>query len=73
LVGGNRSPAFDPARVTRRPRLLFVQPSLQPPGGGNGVAAWMLQALKDDYDITVVRMTASDELFASGFGNVGVE
>jgi glycosyltransferase involved in cell wall biosynthesis len=39
--------------VTRRPRLLFVQPSLQPPGGGNGVAAWMLQALKDEYDITV--------------------
>lgn len=53
MVGGNRSPAFDPARVTRRPRLLFVQPSLQPPGGGNGVAAWMLQALKDDYDVTV--------------------
>lgn len=26
-------------------RILFVQPSLQPPGGGNGVAAWMLQAL----------------------------
>jgi glycosyltransferase involved in cell wall biosynthesis len=39
--------------VTRRPRLLFVQPSLQPPGGGNGVAAWMLQALKDEYEITV--------------------
>jgi glycosyltransferase involved in cell wall biosynthesis len=39
--------------VTRRPRLLFVQPSLQPPGGGNGVAAWMLQALKDDYEVTV--------------------
>jgi glycosyltransferase involved in cell wall biosynthesis len=39
--------------VTRRRRLLFVQPSLQPPGGGNGVAAWMLQALKDEYEITV--------------------
>jgi glycosyltransferase involved in cell wall biosynthesis len=39
--------------VTRRRRLLFVQPSLQPPGGGNGVAAWMLQALKDEYDVTV--------------------
>ena len=26
-------------------RVLLVQPSLQPPGGGNGVAAWMLQAL----------------------------
>jgi glycosyltransferase involved in cell wall biosynthesis len=39
--------------VTRRRRLLFVQPSLQPPGGGNGVAAWMLQALKDEYEVTV--------------------
>ena len=39
--------------MTRRRRLLFVQPSLQPPGGGNGVAAWMLQALKDEYDVTV--------------------
>jgi len=26
-------------------RVLLVQPSVQPPGGGNGVAAWVLQAL----------------------------
>ena len=26
-------------------RVLLVQPSMQPPGGGNGVAAWVLQAL----------------------------
>ena len=26
-------------------RVLLVQPSLQPPGGGNGVAAWVLQSL----------------------------
>lgn len=26
----------------------MVQPSLHPPGGGNGVAAWMLQALRDE-------------------------
>jgi glycosyltransferase involved in cell wall biosynthesis len=35
-------------------RVLFVQPSLQPPGGGNGVAAWILQALAPDHDVTVV-------------------
>ena len=35
-------------------RLLFVQPSFQPPGGGNGVAAWMLQALQDRYAITTL-------------------
>jgi glycosyltransferase involved in cell wall biosynthesis len=35
-------------------RVLFVQPSMQPPGGGNGVAAWMVQALKDVHDVTVL-------------------
>ena len=29
-------------------RVLIVQPSIQPPGGGNGVAAWMLEALKEE-------------------------
>lgn len=33
--------------------VLFIQPSLQPPGGGNGLAAWMLQALQRDYRVTV--------------------
>ena len=27
---------------------------MQPPGGGNGVAAWMLQALSADHDVTVL-------------------
>src|SRR5687768_17444302 len=35
-------------------RVLLVQPSLQPPGGGNGVAAWMLQALVRDHRVTVL-------------------
>lgn len=35
-------------------RVLMVQPSMQPPGGGNGVAAWMLQALVDRHDVTVL-------------------
>lgn len=37
-----------------RRRVLLVQPSLQPPGGGNGVAAWMLQALVRDHAVTVL-------------------
>jgi hypothetical protein len=37
-----------------RPRVLVVQPSLQPPGGGNAVAAWMLQALVASYDVTAL-------------------
>lgn len=35
-------------------RILLVQPSMQPPGGGNGVAAWMLQALADRHHVTVL-------------------
>ena len=35
-------------------RVLLVQPSLQPPGGGNGVAAWMLQALAREQRVTVL-------------------
>ena len=43
--------------IARRRRVLIVQPSLQPPGGGNGVAAWVLQALVRDYDVTVLSWT----------------
>lgn len=39
-----------------RPRVLFVQPSAQPPGGGNGVIAWMLHALQDDYDVSLMTL-----------------
>src|SRR5687768_4047118 len=35
-------------------RVLLVQPSLQPPGGGNGVAAWVLQALVPAHRVTVL-------------------
>ncbi len=35
-------------------RVLLVQPSLQPPGGGNGVAAWFLQALAREHRVTVL-------------------
>ena len=35
-------------------RVLLVQPSLQPPGGGNGVASWVLQALVAEHNVTVL-------------------
>ncbi len=35
-------------------RVLLVQPSMQPPGGGNGVAAWVLQALVGEHEVTVL-------------------
>src|SRR5687768_5250849 len=53
--------AVDPRarnRASRRQmngrRVLLVQPSLQPPGGGNGVAAWVLQALVPVHRVTVL-------------------
>ena len=35
-------------------RVLLVQPSLQPPGGGNGLASWVLQALVHEHRVTVL-------------------
>jgi glycosyltransferase involved in cell wall biosynthesis len=45
--------------VTRR-RVLLIQPSLQPPGGGNAVSAWALQALQQHHDVGVVSWTPLD-------------
>ena len=35
-------------------RILFVQPVVAPPGGGEGLAAWLIEALKRDYRLTVL-------------------
>lgn len=37
-------------------RVLLVQPSLQPPGGGSGVAAWTLQALVGRHQVSVLSL-----------------
>jgi hypothetical protein len=47
------------AEVGRR-RVLIVKPSLLPPGGGETVAAWMIEALKDAYDVALVSWTRPD-------------
>jgi glycosyltransferase involved in cell wall biosynthesis len=39
--------------VNARRRVLVVGRSLQPPGGGQAIAAWMIEALKDLHDVTV--------------------
>lgn len=53
-----------PGRFERDPRsateILLVHPSFQPPGGGNGVAAWMLQALAAHYRVTVLTWGPQD-------------
>jgi glycosyltransferase involved in cell wall biosynthesis len=44
----------------RRLRVLFVQPSIQPPGGGNALAAWMIEALRDEYELHAVLLEPPD-------------
>jgi glycosyltransferase involved in cell wall biosynthesis len=63
-------------------RVLLVQPSLQPPGGSNGVAAWTLQALVPEHRVTVLSWQPVDvepvnrffgtNLHRSDFDTIGV-
>jgi len=46
--------------VSARRRVLLIQPSLQPPGGGNGVAAWMLEALRGRHHIDLITVAPVD-------------
>ena len=39
--------------MSARRRVLVAQRSLQPPGGGHAIAAWMVEALKDAHQVTV--------------------
>lgn len=41
-------------------RVLIVQPSLQPPGGSNAVASWMVQALAPVHRVSVLTWTPVD-------------
>lgn len=43
-----------------RRRVLLVQPSINPPGGGNAVACWMIEALKTDHAVTLLTRTDPD-------------
>lgn len=44
----------------QKKKILFVQPNLHPPGGGNAVAVWMLEALKHHYDLHVLTLYPVD-------------
>jgi len=41
-------------------RLLIAHPNLSAPGGGNAVAAWALQALRDEYAVTLATLEPVD-------------
>ncbi len=63
-------------------RVLVVQPSLQPPGGGNGVGVWAIEALKARHRVTAltwepvaldpINRHYGTSLSASDFAVVGV-
>lgn len=38
-------------------RVLLVQPNMNPPGGGQCVSAWAVQALQDEYQLAVLTWT----------------
>lgn len=39
--------------IMTRPRVLIAHPYVYPSGGGNSVAAWTLQALREEFDLTL--------------------
>ncbi len=52
---------MQPRKRQNRPmEILFVQPNLDPPGGGNGVASWMLQHLSERGRVTVLSIFPPD-------------
>lgn len=58
---------MEPGRRTRvrspfvsKPRLLIAHPYLNSSGGGNTVAAWALQALRGEYDVTLGTLAPVD-------------
>lgn len=41
-------------------RILVAHPLLSPPGGGSGLAAWVLQTLGEDYDVHLACLSEPD-------------
>ena len=58
-TAGDKSPTLN----SLQKRILFIQPNLNPPGGAEALVAWMIEALKDEYDLTLLTWTPVD--FAS--------
>jgi len=44
----------------KRPSVLIAHPYLHPSGGGNSVAAWAVEALRDEYDVTLALLGPLD-------------
>ena len=51
---------MEPVAIAMKKRILVAHPILGASGGGNGVAAWALQALCRDYDVTLATLRPVD-------------
>jgi len=63
--------------MTRR-RVMLVQPTLTPYGGGEGVCVWMLEALRADHDLCLLvwerpDFGALDAFFGTSLAAAGIE
>lgn len=45
---------------SRKKRVLLLQETLHPHGGRNGVAVWLIEALKGEYDVSVLTWSPPD-------------
>lgn len=62
----------------KKKNILFIQPSVNPPGGGNGVAAWMLHGLCQEHNVTLLTLdpfsaALTDEYYGTSIGLSGLE
>lgn len=53
-------------------RILIVAPRLEPPGGAEGLVAWIIEALKHDYQLTLLTWTPPDLAGLNRFFGTGL-
>jgi len=46
--------------MSPKKKVLLVQTTLQPPGGGNTVAAWIIEALKEECSVSLLTWKPPD-------------
>jgi len=61
-----------------RTRVMLVQPTLTPYGGGEGVCVWMLEALRAEHELSLLTwerpdFAALDAFFGTSLASAGIE
>jgi glycosyltransferase involved in cell wall biosynthesis len=55
-----------------RKRILVVQPGLEPIGGRSGVCAWLLEALREEHDVSLLAWDVPDFAAVNRFFGTGL-